>query len=184
MNVPEAVMTGVIGWLLARMFKRADGLDTPSVPAVPTPHPAAPPSPTTVPWPRGETSVPAPSMSTPADALKATAAPVRPYAPAPHILLPSGQKHEFKREGAAVPQTEEAAVIARERKPFDRTYWRPKRRITSAVAAKAKALLSKWHKGGVYFDGPRSFAGRVQYRMATHGGKKAVEAWEPAPPFV
>lgn len=194
MNIADAVLTGIVGWLIAKAFKPSAPFDEPKAPpmAPTTPHPGAPPSPSTVPWPRGDTSVPAPvpgPLSTPEDARKAMVrepGAQRPYPgiQPPHILLPSGEKYFFKRSGAAPSQTEEAAVIARERLPFDRSYWRPKRKLGGAIVTRAKQLLASWRQGGVFFEGPRTFAGRVQFRMVKHSGKKAVEAWEPAPPFV
>lgn len=84
----------------------------------------------------------------------------------------------------AEPQTEARAVAAREKKPFDRSYWMPAKRVTPEMITKSKALLSTWRKGGYAFDGPRTFAGRRQYRAAMHGTKKAIEVWVPKPPFV
>jgi len=194
-NLGDAVLTGIVGWLLAKVFKPDGGASpkettpAPSSSSAPSTTPRVPqgataPSPTAAPWPRGETSVPAPKTT-------AYAQPLEPRAPIEHVLVPWGQPYgkstrpePFKKTGRAVPQTEQAAVVARERKPFERAYWRPKRKLTPAVVARARALLPEWTPGGVTFDGPRSFAGRVQFRMTKHGGKKAVEAWEPAPPFV
>lgn len=188
MNLGDAVLTGIVGWLLAKVFKPYDGGAAPkeSAPAPSAKAPAKTPSatsssptPTAVPWPRGQTSVPAPKAAAYAQSL----------APAPieHVLVPWGKRlrpEPFKQTGRAAPQTQEAALIARERKPYERAYWRPKRKLTPAVVARARALLPEWTPGAVLFDGPRTFADRVQFRMTKHGGKKAVEAWEPAPPFV
>jgi len=198
-NIADAVITGFVGWLLAKAFKHADAL--PAAPSKETP-PAPPPvvvphapaqTPTTIPWPRGDTSIAPPKKAaqalTPAER---GAAPDGTSLALPHVLVPTGapygsatRKQYFKTGPArAAPQTEAAAVATRERLPYDRTYWRPKRKVPAPVAVRAHELLAQWQPGGVVFDGPRTFAGRVQFRMTKHSGKRAVEAWEPAPPFV
>jgi len=189
-SLGDAVLTGIVGWLLASVFKKGSDVAAPgrepapsSAPTVPVPPGATAPSPNVVPWPRGETSMP---EAKPAQPLR----PPGTHEVIQHVVVPSDPRRGglrpqvFKKTGRAVPQDEEHAMLARERAPFERSYWRPKRKVTALVAARAKALLPEWKQGGVVFDGPRTFSGRVQYRMTKHSGKKAVEAWEPAPPFV
>jgi len=203
-NLGDAVLTGIIGWLLAKVFKPAEGgaaketRPAPSSSSAPSTTPRVPqgataPSPTAAPWPRGETSVPAPKAAQRlTDEQKGVLVSPDGSRHLAHVVVPSGAPYGattrmqyFKTgPGRAAPQIEEAAVIARERAPYDRSYWRPKRKVTPGVATRAKSLLAQWRQGGIVFDGPRTFAGRVQFRMTQHSGKRAVEAWEPAPPFV
>jgi len=105
--------------------------------------------------------------------------------PSPH--KPGGytppQPQVKQTKGQAVPQTEEAAVIARERNPTS-AYWMPAKRVTPQEQTMAKDMLKHWKKGVLVFAGPRSFAGRRMFKHVLHGQKKGVEVWQPKPPFV
>jgi hypothetical protein len=175
----------------------------PFVPAPPVPRPRgavpAPSYPAEVPWPKGDL---VPQGSTPASAQRETvplALQPKPEPKQASQVLPRAWRDtpgtpgargaqyttEVKRQsGGAVPQSEYAAVLAREQKPFDREYWRPRVKPSPGEVKQAVALLKNWKSGLVVYYGPRSFGGRRQYRAAKHGGKNAIEVWEPAPPFV
>ena len=105
----------------------------------------------------------------------------------PDIHKPGGytppQPQVKQQKGQAVSQTEEAAVIARERAP-GKPYWRPRARPSPAEVKAANDMLKYWKNGRIVFAGPRSFSGRRMFLHTKHGPKKAVEVWEPAPPFV
>lgn len=106
----------------------------------------------------------------------------------PDIHKPGGgytppQPQVKQTKGEAVTQTEEAAVIARERNPTS-AYWMPAKRVAPAEQKAAKDMLAHWAKGRLVFAGPRTFAGRRMFKHVLHGLKKGVEVWQPKPPFV
>jgi hypothetical protein len=90
----------------------------------------------------------------------------------------------IKKSTGSNPQDEASAVIVRERNPGDSSYWTPVTKVTPAEAERAKAILAiNWTKGGVTFDGPRTFAGRRMFKNVETGGRKSVTVWKPKPPF-
>jgi len=89
----------------------------------------------------------------------------------------------ISKTATAEPQNEFAAMVTRERNPFDSSYWMPAKKVVPPEVEQAKAYMSIWQKGGVWYDGPRTFAGRRQYRAVEQGGKKAVTIWQAKPPF-
>lgn len=86
----------------------------------------------------------------------------------------------------AVPQNELAALVARERAPFEASYWMPAKKVSPSEAQAAQALLASptWKNGAVVFGGPATMLGRRQFRAGVANGKKNVTIWQPRPPFV
>lgn len=146
--------------------------------AKPRPIAAPTPVPASVPWPKAPTPEQRKQQATELAVLNrpATQSTKRNATPAFNV----------HREDGSAPQNEGAAMTARERNPLDKSYWMPAKKTTKAEQEKARSFLDlgMWEKGGIWYDGPRTFAGRRQYRAAMHGQKKAIEVWVPKPPFV
>lgn len=81
------------------------------------------------------------------------------------------------------PQNELAAMVVRERNWTDPDYWMTAKSVKPDEVEQAKAFISIWQKGKVWFLGPRTFAGRRMYKAIESGGKKAITIWQPKPPF-
>lgn len=179
MRVADALLSALVGWILTRVLDRGAAATCP----MPAPSPAR-----EIPWPAAAPA-PAAERATPESAARESA--TRPPTPPEQRALDLiEQQARARKPGeppvimprvstATAPQTEEAAMIARERRPYDRDYWRPARSPTAAEVRRAQEYLREWKRGGIYYEGPRTFAGRRQYRMVEHGGRRAVEIWEP-----
>lgn len=188
------LLAGALAWFLTRP-KSANAATLPSTPpAQSRPRPAAParpaakpvakptaqvaPPPAAIPWPAASTPEVRKQQATELAILNkpATQSTKRNATPAFNV----------KREDGSAPQTQGAALVVRERNPFDKSYWMPAKKVTPAEQQKAKSFLDlgMWQKGGVWYDGNRTFAERRQYRAVMHGQKKAIEMWVPKPPFV
>jgi len=152
---------------------------TAAKPAAPSPSPAAKvaPPPSTLPWPGTPSAAQQKQQKTELAILNKPAT-----ASTKKDAIPAFNVH---REDGSAPQTEMAAVVVRKNHPFDNSYWMPAKKASKDEQQKAKSYLDlgMWKKGGVWFDGPNSFAGARQYRAVMHGQKKAIEMWVPKPPF-
>lgn len=147
-------------------------------PALPTVPPAIAPKPPSAPTP---VHVP---VAVPASAPKPPAPSAIPWPAAHPPPAPSMVQPAIVTTATAVPQNEEAAVIARERNPNEPSYWMPVQRVTAQEANAAKELLKQWKEGAISFNGPRTFLGRRMFRAVKSGGQRLVTVWQPKPPFV
>lgn len=137
---------------------------------------------------RGGTKPPWPTKPAPGASPLSPSVPVSPSSgPAPKVIIvPPGRGPavvSVPGEGTAERQTMTAALAAREKLPFDRSYWRPVQKLKASDIATAQSLLPQWRQGGVWFKGEPTWTTRRQFRAVKHGTKRAIEAWEPAPPF-
>ena len=181
LGLTDVLFGAALTWIISKF----GGETTPAAAAKPQP---APPPPTPTPAGAPAPTLPAAPASSAPSASTAVPWPKGNASTIPQHSYPDSKKEVFKFApiitSTAEPQTEERAVAAREKKPFDGSYWMVQSRPSPEEVWKANALLKEWQKGRIAFDGPRTFQGRRQYRAVMHGKKKSIEVWRPKPPFV
>lgn len=187
MVLQELLALAAAAWLLLRGKK-----DAPSVPSATAPGAVKWPTVSTTKTPKTTEPVvkvepkPAPKPSHPA-IIPATTKQVTTTSRAKGEPAAASRVYTYTpiQQSGSNPQTEAAAVEVRKRNPWEKSYWMPVQKPTPAEVQEAQAISKfNWIKNNVSYRGPMTFAGVRQYRAVMHGDKKAVEIWQPRPPFV